>query len=303
MCTHAFFLPMKRLALHSLLLVYFQLPAFAQNAPPLIAGDRIDVDIHGNVSVLSTNKNLLSLYKKDFTILKEVGGSGWENDQFDKPHGLWARNGIDVFVADYGNHRIQRFDRDLSYISTFSTRGSTNPDERVGYPTDVAVSRLGDLFICDGENARIVKVNRFSKVERTFGGFDAGGGRLLRPLDLEVGPEDRVYVLDGNRVMVFDNFGNFVHELLPGSFHNPRAIFADGRSVVVLDTRALYCFDANERPARTISLESLGMAAEATIRSLTFSGNTLFLLTSDGVQQLPDPRPDNSGLDKDEKTQ
>ena len=144
---------------------------------------QLDVDIYGNIYILNTDRNTLKLFAKDRSLKREVGGSGWENDQFDRPSGLWARNGIDVFVADYGNHRIQRFDRHLSYVSTLYARENPDPDERFGYPTDVAVSRLGDLFICDSENSRIVKVNRFTQVERTFGGFSAGNYRRPRGSD------------------------------------------------------------------------------------------------------------------------
>src|SRR5437867_9667221 len=117
------------------------------------SGERIDIDIYGNIYILSADRNTLKVLSKDRTLKREIGGSGWENDQFDRPTGVWARNGIDVFVADYGNHRIQRFDRNLNYVSTLYTRDNPNPEERFGYPTDVAVSRLGDLFICDTENS------------------------------------------------------------------------------------------------------------------------------------------------------
>jgi len=302
MCIHAFFLPMKR----SVFLLFMLLDStvlLAQDAFLGITGDRVDVDINGGILVISTDRNLLRLFTLDLTLQKEVGGAGWGNDQFDKPRGIWARNGIDVFVADYGNHRIQRFDRGLNYISTFSSRESANPDTWFGYPRDVAVSRLGDLFICDGENARVVKVNRFSEVERSFGGFDAGAGRLFHPSELEVGPEDRVYVLDKARVMVFDNFGNFVHELLPGLFWAPQTLFADNDGLVIVDADTLYCFDVDERPARVIALTSLGVAQGVKIHSLVCSGNEMFLLTSIGLQRIPDPRPGKSDLDKEEKTQ
>ena len=274
-----------------------------QQPMPGLTGTRLDVDINGNMYVLDANRNLLTLSNGDSALRKEVGGAGWENDQFDKPSGLWARNGIDVFVADYGNHRIQRFDRGLSFVSSLSTRENANPEERFGYPLDVAVSRLGDLFICDGENARIVKVNRFTKVERTFGGFDAGKGRLLRPSQLEVGPRDQVYVLDQARVMVFDNFGNFVHELLPGGFRTLRTLYADNGSLVVLDGDTLYCFDENERPVRSIVLESLGIEAGISVHAIAFTGGSMYVLTAKGLQRVPDPRPGQADLDKEEKSQ
>ncbi len=251
-----------------------------------IGGNQFDVDVYGNILVLDTDHNVLRLYTKERVLLREVGGTGWENDQFDRPAGLWARNGIDVFVADYGNHRIQRFDRKLNFISSFSTRESSKPDERFGYPTDVALSRLGDLFICDGENSRIIKVNRFDRVERPFGGFDAGKGRLHQPTRVQLGPKDFVYVLDGNRIVVFDSFGNYIHDLV--GLTKPASFYADSDGIVVLDENGLYCFDYEERPIRSIPIRAI-TERPADVRSITISRGSLYMMTDSGLTILPDP--------------
>jgi DNA-binding beta-propeller fold protein YncE len=201
---------------------------------------------------------------------------------------LWARNGIDVFVADYGNHRIQRFDRHLSYIATLSTRDSPNPDERFGYPTDVTVSRLGDLFICDSENSRIVKVNRFTQVERTFGGFGAGEGRLLNPTCVEIGPSDHVYVIDGSRVVVFDNSGNYLRTI-SGVFRPPLLLYANSVSVAIVDSTSLYCLDTDERPACSLPIQTATGMQRNQIQSIAFQQDSMFILTGTGVIALPDP--------------
>ncbi|MEK9138478.1 MAG: NHL repeat-containing protein [Bacteroidota bacterium] len=268
------------------LLVVYALPVSAQSTT--MFSKQAEVDIYGNFYVLNAVRNTLRLLSRDRGLKREIGGSGWENDQFDRPAGMWARNGIDVFVADYGNHRIQRFDRSLNYISTLYTRENPNPDERFGYPTDVALSRLGDLFICDKENSRIVKVNRFSQVERTLGGFDAGKGRLSAPTQVEIGPKDHVYVVDGTRVVVYDTFGNFLREL--AAFRSPLLLHADESGVVVADSAMLYCFDDEERPVCTLGLqEAAGVRSEA-IRSLAFSRDSMFVLGAEGVTAIVSPR-------------
>ena len=262
--------------------------SFAQPAtePVGIRGSQCDVDVYGNIVVLDTDHNVVRLYTKERALLREVGGSGWENDQFDRPAGLWARNGIDIFVADYGNHRIQRFDRKLNFISSFSTRESSRPDERFGYPTDVALSRLGDLYICDGENSRIIKVNRFNQVERPFGGFDAGEGRLHQPTRVQLGPKDYVYVLDGNRIVVFDSFGNYIHDLR--GLTKPASFYADGDGILVLDEDRLTCFDVEERPIRAIPISAI-IEGEDDIRSLSMGRGSLWVMTASGLTNLPDP--------------
>jgi len=256
-----------------------------------IRGSQIEVDVHGNITLLETERNTIRRLTRELAPADQVGGSGWRNDQFDRPSGVWARNGIDVFVADYGNHRIQRFDRSLNFVSSLSTRESDNAAERFGYPTDVALSRLGDLYICDSENTRIVKVDRSNRVERSFGGFDAGKGRLRNPRTLEIGPRDRVYVLDGTRILVFDSFGNFMRQVAGGMFQgSPPVIFADEKGLVVLSSDVLYCFDEEDRLQASIALESLVAGRLENVRSLAFSAKKCYLLTDSGLLIVVDPR-------------
>jgi len=61
-----------------------------------------------------------------------------------------------------------------------SARDNDNADVPFGYPADVALSRQGELYVIDGDNKRILKVKGASTVEKSFGGFDAGGVLLIR---------------------------------------------------------------------------------------------------------------------------
>lgn len=253
-------------------------------------GTHFDVDLHGAFVVVDGERNLLRKLSADLTEAKSIGGTGWSENQFDLPAGVWARNGIDIFVADYGNHRIQRFDRNLAFVSSFSTRDRANPDERFGYPTDVAVSRLGDLFICDSENSRILKVTGLSKVERTFGGFDAGKGKLHTPSQIDLGPNDNVYVKDGNRVVVFDTFGNYIQTFGEGVWSGDFIMCADETGVAILDRGQLSCFDKHNRPVLTVPVATLTGGEESKVQAFTFSRGSLFFLTDSGIITTPDPR-------------
>jgi len=255
-------------------------------------GTALDVDVYGNLFVIDAETNLLTVYSPgERKKVRQFGGQGWGNEQFDAPRALWARNGLDIFVADYGNHRIQRYDRTLSYVSTLYTRDNADPAKRFGYPTDVALTRLGDLFVCDSENARILKLTRSTQADRTFGGLEAGKGRLFSPAQIEAGPEDYLYVLDRERVVVFDTFGNFMHELGAGLFEKPHAVYADPDRVMVLDGDLLFRFDDRERPMEPILVSSItsGRFDGDRIRSMVYTGSRLVALTPEGlfVIQLP----------------
>jgi DNA-binding beta-propeller fold protein YncE len=270
----------------------------AQGVTVAVAGTDIDVDLYGTVYVLDAPSSTLRLLNTHLQSTAVTGGPGWENGRFDQPSAVWARNGLDIFVADYGNHRIQRFDRQLAFVSSLSTRDGDSPDQRFGYPTDVALSRLGELFICDGENQRVVKVNGQSQVVKAFGGFDAGRGKLEKPTRLAIGPSDYVYVLDGSRILVFDSFGNFLRELYENIWKHPSAIFADETRVLVADQGALYCFDHQERPAGKVSFSGFAPTVKGEVRSIGAQDGKLYLLDEAGLTVADDPCTPGDRIDK-----
>jgi hypothetical protein len=251
-----------------------------------VRGERCDVDIYGTIYVLDSELSMLRVLDAHGTALRGAGGQGWGNEQFDQPSGLWARNGLNIYVADYGNHRIQRFDRTISYVATLSTRTSDDPAVRFGYPTDVSVSRQGDLFLCDGENVRILKVNQLNQVDRSFGGPGAGKGTLSAPRMIEVGPRDFVYVLDEERIVVLDNFGNYVRELGAEYLREPRAIFGDERVLLVLERSAILRFDEAGRVTGQVSLKELPTYGRE-LRDIGLFNGEIYLLAEDGLHILP----------------
>lgn len=165
-----------------------------------------------------------------------------------------------MYVADYGNHRIQRFDRNLSLISSFFTRDDPDQSVRFGYPRSVAQSRFGLIFLTDGENNRIVRINTSGEVDQAFGDIGGGEGRLESPSRIRLGDDDHAYVLDGNRIVVFDIFGNYTGTLGRGLFRHLRSIAVSGHSVYVLDSCAVYRLGRGGEPESVPLLDSAAAA-------------------------------------------
>jgi DNA-binding beta-propeller fold protein YncE len=270
-------------AIAAILLMALPATGAAQTIIP-VKGTRLDADLFGNLYVIDGERCTLSLLDTGFVVRTEVGGPGWRPGEFDRPEGIWARNGLDLYVADYGNHRIQRFDRTLAFVSSLSGRD----DASFGYPMDVALSRLGELFVVDGENQRIVKMGT-SVPERVFGGFDAGVGKLHAPSRIAIGPSDRVYVLDGARVMVYDVFGNFLVSLYEGMWKAPGALYGDAERLIVGDSGTLYWFGPENQ---LLGEQALSGEVEAIgeVRAIAHHGRKLFLLGAGGLAVLADPR-------------
>ena len=203
----------------------------------------LDRDIQGNVYVVDRAANTLVKLSPRGDSIRSVSGFGSGELQFDSPSAVCARRGNDVYVADYNNHRIQRFNRMLDYVTTIYTRDDPDRSKRFGYPRDVAVSRQGDLFIVDGENRRIVRVNPFGQVLRSFGDVTAGAGRLVDPEMVEVDEEDNAYVLDGGRVVVFDPFGSYLRDFGGSEGRAIRSIAVDNDTLLLADSATVRLID------------------------------------------------------------
>ena len=162
------------------------------------------------------------IYKIDSlgTEVKAFGGYGWNNGQFDYPIDV-SLNALNIFVTDKNNHSIQQFDKDLNFISRLYTREGDNSDAAFGFPLSTDVSSMGDVYVLDSENKRILKFDLFGKYMLQFGGFDAGDFAIKNPLKLIVTENNNILVLDGMSLIVFDLFGNGIAKItLPEKFNS-----------------------------------------------------------------------------------
>lgn len=148
--------------------------------------------------------------------LISTGGYGWQNGSFDEPVDVFS-NTLTVFVSDKNNHRIQQFDKDLNYVSQLFKHNSKNQDARFGYPVGCAVSNLGDLYVLETENKRVLKFDLFGNFVMQFGGFNDAKYGLSNPRKIGVAPDNRIYVLNGNQIYTFDNFGNGLKKMELGA--------------------------------------------------------------------------------------
>lgn len=195
-----------------------------------------DYDLEGNLYVVDRETSALVKYSPDGDSLMAVGGRGNDQLQFDVPVAVFARRGTDIYVADHVNHRVQRFDHNLDYVSTLYTRDNSDERERFGYPRDVAVTRQGDVLVVDGENRRVLKFDAFGAVDRSIGDIGNGMGRLVDPVAVEVDGRDYVYVLDGRRIAVFDAFGSYLTDVGLPLDNAPISFSIDGDTLIAADS-------------------------------------------------------------------
>jgi len=263
-------------------------PLFAQSADSVLVEDtaigsfqratRIALGTQGILYVLDADENRMSMFSNLRDAPKTLGGFGWSSSSFDKPTGV-ATDGVNVYISDYGNHRIQRFDRDLNYISSFSTRDTSDVISRFGYPLDVALSELGDMFVLDGENIRVMKFNAQNIFERAFGDINAGRGKLQNPVKL-VATNSRIFVGDKNKILLYDYFGNYLGSIGEGVINNLSGFTMLTNGLLAASSDRIWWFSQEGALQHVSSLDNIisGERIEQ-IQDMACNGKQLFILS------------------------
>jgi DNA-binding beta-propeller fold protein YncE len=224
-------------------------------SPPMNNPEAVTVSVIGDVYIADTGNNRILKFNSKGEYQIHVGGFGWENNQFDRPVDVCGLDGLNIYVADYNNQRIQRYSKKLEFVSSLgnskinqlSVATGSVQDITVGYPGGLAISAQGDLFYSDTERGVIVKINKFGRIENTFGGFAQGRGKLKHPTKLCVSAKN-VCVVDEDRVVLFDYFGNYIKDIGETVLKKPSDVSLDEKERIFVsdtDNKTIFVFDAH----------------------------------------------------------
>ena len=207
-----------------------------------------------------------------YTLVKKWGSKGNNPGQFDQPQNLVIDSSTTVFVADLGNHRIQKFDSNGNFITQWGSYCDVNApdnncidpdgfgplalgDAQFSYPSDAAVDSSHDVYVVDHFNFRIQKFDASGNFITKWGSPGTGDGQFRTPFAIAIDSSDDVYVTDflNHRIQKFTRAGEFVTKwgsqgTGDGEFRNPRGIAVDSdNNVYVVDgtNQRVQKFDSN----------------------------------------------------------
>lgn len=223
------------------------------------------------------------IYKLDTlgSLLVTAGGYGWQTASFDDPVDIFS-SALTVFVSDKNNHRIQQFDKDLNYVTQLYKRESKNADARFGYPIGCAVSNLGDLYVLDSENKRVLKFDLFGNFNLQFGGFRDAKYALTNPRKIGVAPDNRIYVLNDNFIFAYDNFGNGIKKMEMG--RNISMFSIAGKNILLFYGKDFILGDLISGATKKLNITYPENFDFANIVSFTLFNSQLYILTKTEIQ-------------------
>jgi len=202
----------------------------------------------------------------DIGFLAQWGSPGSGNSEFDSPTGVAVDGNGNVYVAEYYNHRIQKFDAGGAYVGQWGSGGSGNG--QFFYPYGVAVDGAGNVYVADSGNDRIQKFAGDGTFLMAFGwdvvsgnvdtdfeicqsgdtckdGSPGGGdGQFSNPQGVAIDGAGNVYVADtsNSRIQKFDGNGNYLSQWGGfgsgnSQFNYPTGVAVDGNgNVYVADS-------------------------------------------------------------------
>ncbi len=210
----------------------------------------IAVDPRGSVYVADEGNGRLVHTWGDGTYLSEIAGPASIGGAQLNGAGAVAVSPAsgDVYVADSGHNRVLVYSPAGALLAKWGAQeangASGSAPGAFNHPQGIAVSPLGNIYVADTNNNRIVELSPGGAVLAYWGSQGGADGAFRQPTGVAVDAAGRVYVVDreNNRVQVFDPSGDFLFKwgfrgLFAGELSQPSAIAVDcAGDVYVADT-------------------------------------------------------------------
>jgi NHL repeat len=104
----------------------------------------------GLVHVTDMLQNRVLVNSPEGQLLASWGGLGRGKGRFETPVGVAIDSSGYVYVADWDNHLVQKFDAHGRFLTSWQARGQGNPDRRGSGPAGARVCDCLEQRICRG---------------------------------------------------------------------------------------------------------------------------------------------------------
>ena len=171
----------------------------------------VSVEANGDIYIADTNNNRIQKWALGATTGTRVaGGNGGDYatgaDQLSFPRAVEVDADGNLYIADFGNNRIQKWAPGATTGETLAGGGAYGSGaDQLAYPSDVAIDANGDIYIVDMNNNRIQELVRRVTTVAGGNGGGANANQLRTPLGVAVDGDGNLYVADNenHRVQKF----------------------------------------------------------------------------------------------------
>ena len=247
-------------------------------------------DANGNIYLSDAGNNRVIRFDSILTARQEVGGQGRQTGLLNNPSYLCVDNSLNIVISEEGNRRVSRFNTNLNFVDVTDFYNHEDQTE-FGYPSGLAVTDFGEMWVADREKNRLVVFDRTAKFDRYVGDFGYSGGQLSDPTKLLIDEGGDIIACDaGNhRLVLYDEYGNYLGSIRHNNITSPVAAAQHRERLWVIDGESgtLYNidFDGNLVFSSGPLLPGSDLALKYPSDIITLSGDRL-LISDSGNNRL-----------------
>jgi DNA-binding beta-propeller fold protein YncE len=156
------------------------------------------------IYVVDTLKHQVLVFsKKDRTLLFRIGQNGTKNGEFNYPTNIFISMDGQMYITDSLNFRIQIFDLNGKFISSFGKLGDALGD--FSKPKGIAVDSENHIYVVDSQFDNIQIFDKDGKLLLVVGSTGRDHGKMSIPSGIFIDNKDRIYVADSynKRIQIF----------------------------------------------------------------------------------------------------
>ena len=221
------------------------------NAQQVIQCNRpLCVAIHDNGDIyVGSYDHCIYVFDQTGQLKNTIGSSGSGDGQFSSPYGISIKGDV-LYVADYGNHRVQKLTSSGKFLHKFGQQGSGQG--QFNSPVAVIIDSNNKLIVSENHNHRIQIFNENGGWLLTIVGKGSGNHSFQSPWGLALDPQGNIHVAahGSDTIKVFTKEGVYVR--MYGDPNRPIGIAIDGEGYSLVSEYSGHCLSIYDHEGNKI---------------------------------------------------
>eukprot|EP00731_Ephydatia_muelleri_P008484 Em0004g822a len=197
------------------------------------------VAIHDNGDIyVGSHDDCIYVFDQTGQLKNTIGSRGSGDGQFSFPRGISIKGDV-LYVADTGNHRVQKLTSSGKFLHKFGQQGSGQG--RFNCPVAVIIDSNNKLIVSDYSNHRIQIFNENGNWLSTIDGKGSGNHSFQYPWGLALDLQGNIHVAaqGSNTIKVFSKEGVYVR--MYGDPNGPSGLAIDGEGYSLVSEFGGHC--------------------------------------------------------------
>ena len=209
---------------------------------------QFELSIKLNEEYVRGNPFAVEVKPRQFKPVLSFGQQGSAAGMLSNPWGVAVNERNEIAVTEVGNHRIQVFSSDGTYLRSFGKKGDKQGE--LNWPAGIAFDLKNEnILVVDSSNNRVQLFSEQGESLSKFGGKGNLDHQLMNPHGLSVNSDGNIIVADsGNKlVKVFSQSGQLLQKIGgDGSFTLPFHCVPYDKYLIVSDSHE-HCIKVFDR--------------------------------------------------------